>query len=90
MTRYCIVPGCPVLITAGSRCAQHRAEQRAKYGGAWQAISRAAIREHRAEHGDWCPGWRTDPHPATDLVLDHQVGVLCRSCNTRKQNVGDG
>jgi len=32
-----------------------------------------------------CPGWGGDPpHDATDLVLDHDVGVLCRSHNSRK------
>ena len=24
------------------------------------------------------------PHPATDLVVDHDLGVLCRSCNSSK------
>lgn len=51
---------------------------------------------HRAKYGNWCPGWRRPPHPATDLTADHIVpvaaggaehgdhAVLCRSCNGAK------
>jgi len=51
----------------------------------------------RAHHGNWCPGWHRNPHPATDLTADHihpvaaggteagPLTVLCRSCNGRKQ-----
>lgn len=51
---------------------------------------------HRAKHGNWCPGYGTPSHAATDLTADHIVpiaaggkpdgalGVLCRSCNSRK------
>jgi 5-methylcytosine-specific restriction enzyme A len=40
--------------------------------------------EHRACHGDWCPGFGLPAHADADLVVDHDVGVLCRSCNGRK------
>jgi hypothetical protein len=88
--RRCLEPGCPELVTSGSRCAEHRAVQRAKYRGAWPHRSRAAVSDHRARVGDWCPGWRCAPHEASDLVLDHAAGVMCRACNTRKRNLGDG
>lgn len=88
--RRCLEPGCPKLTT-GSRCPAHRAEQRRKYGGAWSAISKAAIRAHVAAHGHICAGHRTPAHHSTDLTLDHASGrVLCRGCNTRSRNLGDG
>lgn len=57
-----------------------------------------AVAAHRAEHGDWCPGWQRPPHPSGDLTADHVVPVgaggaeqgdltvLCRSCNSRKKD----
>lgn len=57
---------------------------------------KAAVDAHRARHGDWCPGFGRPAHAATDLTADHIVemqeggspdgalGVLCRSCNSRK------
>ena len=88
--RRCLAPGCPNLTT-GSRCPEHRKAQRAKYGGAWASISKAAIRAHVALHGAWCPGHRRLPHPSDDLTLDHASGrVLCRACNTRSAQMGDG
>jgi hypothetical protein len=57
-------------------------------------------RAWRRQHGNWCPGYGRDAHPAGDLTVDHVVplaaaapfdiahcGVLCRSCNSTK---GDG
>jgi len=56
----------------------------------------ATVAEHRGRVGDWCPGWRRPPHPATDLTADHVVpvgaggsehgvlAVLCRPCNSSK------
>ena len=90
MMRRCIVTSCQAL-TAESRCTLHRAEQRSIYGGAWASISKAAIRAHVALHGWICPGHRAPAHGSTDLTLDHASGrVLCRSCNTRSKNLGDG
>jgi hypothetical protein len=45
------VIGSSVLVSNGSRCAKHRAEQRAKHGAAWQSFSQTAIREHVALYG---------------------------------------
>lgn len=91
MTKLCVVTGCPNLaMTGGSRCAHHRAQQRAKYTGAWPAISKAAIKAHVRVHGWQCPGWKRRPHADRDLTVDHDVGVLCRSCNSRKQATGNG
>lgn len=55
-----------------------------------------AVADHRAIHGDWCPGWQRSPHQSTDLTADHvaavatggnpkgELEVLCRSCNGAK------
>jgi len=94
MRRPCIVPGCPKLTTKGSRCPEHRAEQRAKYGNGWQAFAARAVTEHVAMFGHLCPGWRRPAHPSRDLTLDHvgdgTLQILCRSCNSRKVRLGDG
>jgi len=56
------------------------------------------LRAWRGEHGNWCPGYHRDAHPASDLTADHVVplaaggapldianlAVLCRSCNSTK------
>lgn len=56
----------------------------------------AAVAQHRAAYGDWCPGWLIPPHASADLTADHvvsiaaggdpngQLQVLCRACNGRK------
>jgi len=69
------------------------------YDEAWRALSRAVLREWRAQHGDWCPGWQCPPHASSDLTVDHVTpihvagmsvptkegcSVLCRRCNSRK------
>jgi hypothetical protein len=54
------------------------------YGSEWQREARATLRAWVAEHGHVCPGWGRRPHESADLVVDHQVGPLCRSCNSRK------
>ncbi|MFC9786448.1 HNH endonuclease [Rhodococcus sp. NPDC127528] len=55
-----------------------------------------AVAAHRLQHGNWCPGHGVPAHAATDLTADHTtpiaqggapdgpLGVLCRSCNSRK------
>ena len=78
--------------TTGARCptcqqahdAQRWQAKSGRYNGAWRRTSRDAIAAHRAQHGDICPGWKREPHPATDWVTDHDVGPLCRSCNAVK------
>lgn len=67
------------------------------YTQAWRTTAALAVAQHRAEHGDWCPGWKVASHPSTDLTADHivpkaaggtddpsNVQVLCRGCNARK------
>jgi 5-methylcytosine-specific restriction enzyme A len=105
MAGVCSVPGCPELTNHG-RCPTHRAERerhqratvptKATRTHAEQRRRAAAVRRHRARHGNRCPGWHVPPHEATDLTADHiiaiaaggqpagQLQVLCRSCNARK------
>ncbi len=66
----------------------------------WPEIQRraAAVDNWRLTNGDTCPGWHTPPHESNDLTADHiipvaaggpetgELGVLCRICNSRKQN----
>lgn len=82
----------------GHRCPECRAGyQHRRAPSGLEARRRAeAVRAHREEHGDWCPGYGVDPHPATDLTADHvvptaaggppdgELAVLCRACNSRK------
>lgn len=100
---------CGTLTRNPSRCDEHQAAWEARrdarrgtsaqrgYDSQWRRTAATAVTEWRAEHGDWCPGWDTDPHPATDLSGDHKtplsrggtndpdnVQVLCRGCNSRK------
>jgi 5-methylcytosine-specific restriction protein A len=104
--RPCLgLPGqpCGRLIRAQrgiSRCpdcqAGKRAERPVSY--AEQQRRKAVVEAHRAEHGDWCPGWRRPGHEATDLTADHlvpvgaggdehgELGVLCRACNSAKRD----
>jgi hypothetical protein len=86
-----------------ARCPAHRRvplqrkrQRRPRISQVEERRRAAVVRAHRAEHGDWCPGWRREPHPAVDLTADHVVGVgaggsehgllavLCRSCNGAK------
>lgn len=58
-----------------------------RYNGEWRSFSRALREAHVIEHGHVCPGWDRDSHELEDgggLVVDHDVGVLCRSCNAVK------
>lgn len=57
-----------------------------------------AVAQHRSVHGDWCPGYEVEAHASSDLTADHvvsvaqaghgrgQLKVLCRSCNSRKND----
>jgi 5-methylcytosine-specific restriction protein A len=69
------------------------------YTQAWRVAAAAAVAQHRAEHGNVCPGWNVPAHPAADLTGDHivpkarggtdspdNVQVLCRACNSRKHD----
>ena len=61
-----------------------------EYAGNWRYNSQQLRLEWIAIHGHWCPGWQIEghtgrpAHPATDLVVDHDLGVMCRSCNSHK------
>lgn len=88
----CRWPGCRALTT-NPRCPPHERQWQAQrnaarihYHGPWPAEARHQIEAHRLTHGDTCPGWRRDPHPidAADWTCDHDVGPLCRSCNSSK------
>jgi 5-methylcytosine-specific restriction protein A len=100
---------CGTLTRNPSRCDEHQAawERRREaargsstqrgYTTQWRRTAEAAVAQHRATHGDWCPGFRVPPHQASDLTADHivpkarggtddpsNVQVLCRGCNARK------
>ena len=101
--KLCTVCGV-VTSRAGSRCTVHaRASNRSRHNAlystrAWQRLSARVLRTWRGEHGNWCPGYLRDAHPASDLTVDHVVplaaggapfdigncAVLCRSCNSTK------
>ena len=110
-TRRCCAPGCS--HTAGrtgrcDRCASKR--NRVLHSTTPTKAARTpevrrhravAVHRHRAEHGDWCPGYGVPAHPASDLTADDPVpiarggdpmqppAVLCRSCNGRKADRGE-
>lgn len=92
MRKPCIICGTP---TQGTRC-RSCPPARPGYGNTERLRRKQAVDAHRAEYGNWCPGWQRAPHPATDLTADHitavavggaengPLSVLCRSCNSRK------
>jgi 5-methylcytosine-specific restriction protein A len=75
---------------------------RRPYSGTEQRRRAEAVAAHRAQSGDWCPGWGVSAHGSRDLTADHVVpvamggaeagdlAVLCRSCNGRKAARGIG
>ena len=93
-----------VTSRAGSRCTEHarqstRSRHNALYSTReWQRLSARVLRAWRGQHGNWCPAYQRDAHPASDLTVDHVVplaaggaplaiancAVLCRSCNSTK------
>lgn len=105
--RPCLEPTCTEL-TPTTRCNAHtrtrdQATLRAKrtlrpYSHTERQRRAQAVADHRAQHGDWCPGWHRPGHTATDLTADHVIAVaaggtehgelqvLCRSCNSTKQD----
>jgi 5-methylcytosine-specific restriction protein A len=92
INRYCI--GCGTPTRNGTRCpacerarnvARGSAHQRG-YTHQWAKDARAAIARYRATHGDVCPAWDREPHLIAPHLwtCDHDVGPLCRACNSRK------
>jgi 5-methylcytosine-specific restriction protein A len=97
--KLCTVCGV-VTSRVGSRCTDHaRQSNRSRHNAlystrAWQRLSARVLRARRGQHGDWCPGYQRDAHPAADLTVDHVVplaaggapfdiantAVLCCSC----------
>jgi len=69
-----------------------RAPHRTKYAGDWTKESSDRVARHIATYGHICPGWKREAHPSQDLTTDHgpPPQVMCRGCNTRKRNLGDG
>lgn len=100
----CLTQG-HVTPTNGTRCPGHQATEvqrrahatptrthRGTY--AWEQQAKQTVKQWRETNGDWCPGWRRDPHPAPDLTADHWIPgdptvvvVFCRSCNSRKRDI---
>lgn len=96
--RTCI--DCPNTAPPGkSRCPDcQRRTNRARgsatargYDHTWQRHARQAITAHRTQHGDTCPGWNRPAHTIhpTDWVCDHDIGPLCRPCNSSKAGSHD-
>lgn len=101
--KLCTVCGV-VTSRTGSRCTIHaRQSNRSRHNALystreWQHLSARVIARHRGQHGNWCSGYGRNPHPASDLTVDHVVplaaggapldpgnlAVLCRSCNSTK------
>jgi 5-methylcytosine-specific restriction enzyme A len=103
LKRPCL--GCGRLVRGNSRCADCRAiRERLKRArrperATAAAIARnaAAVADHRATYGDWCPGGPGHPaHPSADLTADHVTEVAaggpedgplvvrCRSYNSAR------
>lgn len=72
-------PRCQATRTAPKRAADAK-----RYDSQWRAESARVRQAWVAAHGWVCPGWERDAHPSTDLVVDHDVGPLCRRCNSSK------
>ena len=76
--KLCTVCGV-VTSRPGSRCTEHaRQSNRSRHNPlystrAWQRLSARVLRTWRGQHGDWCPGYERDAHPASDLTADHVV-----------------
>jgi 5-methylcytosine-specific restriction protein A len=92
-------------LSDGTRCPAHRRvvlqvkrRRRPRISRAEEDRRAATVAAWRAEHGDWCPGWRRPAHLSADLTADHVVpvggggsehgalSVLCRVCNGAKQD----
>jgi hypothetical protein len=95
LPRACL--GCGRSTRNGPRCTTcARAHDRATWAkrgkseryrtGGWEQRSKALRAQHVALYGPLCPGWQRGAHYVRpdQLVVDHDVGVMCRACNSRK------
>lgn len=91
---------CPKLAEPGqarcTACTRHRRQALGSatargYDSRWAKHAKAAIADHRAKHGDICPGYRRPAHTIhpDQWVCDHDLGPLCRSCNATKAATED-
>lgn len=77
------------------RAATRGPRPRPEYAGAWRYNSQQLRAQHIALHGLICFGLHIPncpdipAHPAHDLVVDHDLGVICRQCNAIKANTHD-
>ncbi len=68
-----------VTSRAGSRRTEHdRQSNRSRHNAlystrAWQRLSTRMLRAWRGDHGNSCPGYQRDAHPASDLTVDHVI-----------------
>lgn len=87
--------GCVGIVDsgAGSYCVAHKtldpSNQRAS--GVSRGYSKEWVKQSAKIRARWirdigyiCPGWEINSHESKDLVVDHDDGVMCRSCNGRK------
>lgn len=101
----CREHGCPDPATYRGRCKHHatlaqreewkRTPTKRTRTKSEQARRAEVVSAWRAHHGNTCPGYKRQPHHATDLTaqhshaltlggaLDQALTVLCRSCNSR-------
>jgi hypothetical protein len=78
---------CPACARDQDRTTWAKRGKSARYrSGGWEQQSKALRAQHVALYGPWCPGWARGGHWVRPdrLVVDHDVGVLCRRCNSRK------
>lgn len=80
---------CPTCTRANDRKRRHALGYAERYDTTWRTHAAAMRAQHVAQHGNWCPGWGVAPHESADLVVDHDLGVMCRACNGRKARVHD-
>ena len=85
----------PCLACGALGLCTHRRATQGRNTKAYQRHRTNVLAKWRAIHGDWCPGYDTPAHTATDLTVDHTtpiahggwtspLTVLCRSCNSRR------
>jgi len=96
--RYCLdcrgltdATRCPSCRGAHDRGRRKAAGYDQRYDHAWRKHSKQTREAWVGGHGPWCPGYRRPGHwvTPTALVVDHDIGVLCRACNGTKAATED-